>query len=253
MNVKNPKHKPYAEYKLIIPNKTFGDAPFSIIDPSSNSDGTFSYSSLTPSIATVSGNIIRIIRPGTANIRATQDLSGDYGSGTIDTSFNIDIVGFPICFPAGTPVVTDQGEIAIEKIDSKINTIRGKKIVAITKEDKIVCIEKDALGKNIPSQKTLISRNHRVLYNKKMVKAKYIIGLVEGVYNKKYNGEILYNVLLETHEKMIVNNLIVETLDPSNVIAKLYNGTVNGEEKNNLILLINKGANEYMKVHGKLQ
>ena len=86
-----------------------------------------------------------------------------------------------------------------------------------------------------------------------MVKAKYIIGLVEGVYNKKYNGEILYNVLLETHEKMIVNNLIVETLDPSNVIAKLYNGTVNGEEKNNLILLINKGANEYMKVHGKLQ
>jgi hypothetical protein len=52
---------------------------------------------------------------------------------------------------------------------------------------------------------------------------------------------------------MIVNNLIVETLDPSNVIAKLYNGTVSGEEKNNLILLINKGASEYMKVHGKLQ
>jgi len=163
----------------------------------------------------------------------------------------------PICFPAGTPVVTDQGEIAIEKINPNKNTIRGKKIVAITKtvtiEDKIVCIEKDALGPNIPSQKTLISRNHKLLFNKQMIKAKHLIGKVDGVYNKKYNEEVLYNVLLETHEKMIVNNLIVETLDPSNVVAQLYNGSLSVEERNNAIVTINRAAIEYKKAYGKLK
>lgn len=150
----------------------------------------------------------------------------------------------PICFVAGTPVVTDQGTIAIDKISINKNTIRGKKIVAITKtvtiEDKIVCIEKDALGINIPSQKTFISRNHKLFFNKQMIKAKSLIGQVDGVYNKKYNGEVLYNVLLETHSKMMVNNLTVETLDPTNYVAKLYNGSRTEEKRNNIIKNINQ-------------
>jgi len=166
-------------------------------------------------------------------------------------------INVPICFPAGTPVVTDQGQMPIEKINPSKNTIRGKKIVAITKtvtlEDKIVCIEKDALGTNIPSQKTCISRNHKLFYNKQMIKAKHLIGQVDGVYNKKYNGETLYNVLLETHEKMMVNNLIVETLDPKNVVAQLYNGNLSETEKINAIVTINKAANEYKKAYGKLK
>ena len=163
----------------------------------------------------------------------------------------------PICFPAGTPVLTDQGKTVIEKIDLTKNTIRGKKIVAITKtttlEDKIVCIKKDALGPNIPSQKTLISRNHKLLYNKQMIEAKHLVEQVEGVYNKKYNGEVLYNVLLETHSKMMVNNLIVETLDPENIVAQLYNGNYTDEERNNIIVNINQCANDYKKVYGKLK
>jgi hypothetical protein len=163
----------------------------------------------------------------------------------------------PICFPSGTPVLTDQGSIAIEKINPSIHTIRGKNIVAITKtitiEDKIVCIEKDALGPNIPSKKTYISRNHKLLYNKQMIKAKNLIGIVDGVYNKKYNGEILYNVLLDKHDKMIVNNLIVETLDPENIVAKLYNGGYSVEEKNNIIVNLNNGAKEYKKQFGKMR
>jgi hypothetical protein len=162
----------------------------------------------------------------------------------------------PICFVAGTPVVTDQGSIAIEKISINKNTIRGKKIVAITKtvtiEDNIVCIEKDALDTNVPSQKTFISRNHKLFFNKQMIKAKHLIGQVDGVYNKKYNGEILYNVLLDKHDKMIVNNLIVETLDPENIVAKLYNSGYSEEEKNNIIVNINQCANEYKKSYGKL-
>jgi hypothetical protein len=163
----------------------------------------------------------------------------------------------PTCFPAGTLVLTDQGEISIENIDCNTNTIRGKKIVAITKtvtiEDKIVCIEKDALSQNVPSQKMCISRNHKLLFNKEMIKAKNLIGQVEGVYYKKYNGEILYNVLMETHNKMIINNVIVETLDPNNIVAKLYDGSLNLEERNTIIVNINQYANYCKKEYSKLR
>ena len=134
-----------------------------------------------------------------------------------------------ICFPAETPIFTDQGIISIEKLDSKIHSIRKNKIETITKtitQDKyLVCIEKDALSKNIPSEKTLISKNHKLFYNGLMIQANDLLKLgYEGIYKVKYSGEILYNVLLDNnkHNKMIVNNLICETLDPKNGIAQLY-------------------------------
>jgi hypothetical protein len=55
-----------------------------------------------------------------------------------------------------------------------------------------------------------------------MIKAKEFINMFENVYKVKSKGEILYNVLMEKHDKMIVNNLICETLHPENSIAKLY-------------------------------
>jgi len=131
-----------------------------------------------------------------------------------------------ICFIAGTPVTTDQGNIPIEKIDTSIHTIRNKKIVAITTtvtQDKyLVCFEKDALGKNIPSQKTIISKNHKLFYNGKMRMAKEFLKEFDNVTKVKYTGSVLYNVLLEEHDKMMVNNLICETLHPENGVAKVY-------------------------------
>jgi hypothetical protein len=38
----------------------------------------------------------------------------------------------------------------------------------------------------------------------------------------EYKGETLYNVLMENHETMIVNNMVVETLDPENRISLQY-------------------------------
>ena len=54
------------------------------------------------------------------------------------------------------------------------------------------------------------------------MKAKEFVGLNNGIYLKKYRGDILYNVLMEEHDKLVVNNLICETLHPKNKIAKLY-------------------------------
>ena len=132
-----------------------------------------------------------------------------------------------VCFPAKTPIRTDNGLINIEEINPNTHTIRNKKIIAITKtitQDKyLVCFEKDSLGHNMPSQKTIISKNHKVFYKGIMFKAKDFINKFENVSKLKYTGEILYNVLMEEYDKMVVNNLICETLDPENNIAKLHN------------------------------
>jgi hypothetical protein len=130
-----------------------------------------------------------------------------------------------ICFLAGTPIQTNQGQIPIEKLNPKIHTIRGKTIVAITKtitpDDSLICFEANSLGTNLPSQKTVISMNHKIFYQGKMTKAKYFVGNA-GIYKIPYKQETLYNVLLDSHDKMIVNNMICETLDPRNTIAQLY-------------------------------
>jgi hypothetical protein len=148
-----------------------------------------------------------------------------YGNPSNTFTLTTDLIS-NICFIAGTPVTTDQGNIPIEKIDTTINTIRNKKIVAITKtvtQDKyLVCFEKDALGKNIPSQKTIISKNHKLFYNGKMIMAKEFLKDFDNVVKVKYTKQLLYNVLLEEHDKMMVNNLICETLHPENGVAKVY-------------------------------
>ena len=146
-----------------------------------------------------------------------------------------------ICFPATTPIMCNQGNIAIEELNKEVHTIRGKKIVCITKtvsQDKhLICLEKDALEENIPSKRTIITENHKIFYKGEMRKAKSFLNDYEKVRKVKYTGEVLYNVLLEEHEKMIVNNLICETLSPENAIAKLYKllPKLNTEQQNDFI------------------
>lgn len=149
------------------------------------------------------------------------------GSAPLYSNYNYSTFALSnICFPAKTPVQTDQGLVNIDQLNPEVHTIRNKKIVTVTKtvtQDKnLICFEKDALGANVPSQKTFMTKNHEVFYKGKMTKAKDFVGLVDNVHPKKYTGEVLYNVLMEEHDKMMINNLICETLHPKNRIAKLY-------------------------------
>ena len=150
----------------------------------------------------------------------------------------------PICFPAGTPVLTDQGNIPIELIDPNVHTIKKKPIIAITQsfmnEDTIVCIEKHSLGINIPNKRTYISNYHGIIYKNNLIPAKQLVGRLRGIYHVKYNNQILYNVLMEKHYIMNVNNMSVETLNPKNIVAKLYTNQHSPEEKMKLILEINE-------------
>jgi hypothetical protein len=205
---------------LIIPRQMNIGETFSIADPSSNSDGSFNYTSSKPSVETItSGNILTAVANGTTTITATQEATTYYTSGSVYALSST-------CFLAGTLISCNQGEIPIEQINPDIHTIRGKKIVTITKtiiQNKyLICFEKGSLGNNTPSQRTIMSKNHELFYNGKMIKAVQFVGKLENVKKIKYTGEVLYNVLMEKHDKMVVNNLICETLNPEHDIAKLH-------------------------------
>ena len=144
-----------------------------------------------------------------------------------------------ICFPAGTPVLTDQGYIPIDKITTQT---LGKKPIKLTKtittDNYLVCVEKDALEKNVPFQRTYMSKDHKVYHKDFSGKAKDMVPYFEKVYKVPYTGEILYNVLVDSHRKMKVNNMVCETLNPIHPIAKLYN--LNKKEQEDKIVLWEK-------------
>jgi hypothetical protein len=72
-----------------IPTKTFGNDPFQITPPTSNSDGSFSYTSSDTLVATISEDIITIVGAGSSTITATQAATTNYTSGTITTTFQV--------------------------------------------------------------------------------------------------------------------------------------------------------------------
>jgi hypothetical protein len=236
----------YTEYSLIIhplftllpdagplPKGIIGSEYNQALTASGGFGGPYTYTitleslpdglNLTASSGLISGTPL-FLKSYTFSVTVT-----DVNNNFITHEYTIDVTTLSanICFPTGTPIQTDQGVISIDQLQPKIHTIRGKPIVAITKtvteEKYLVCLEKDALGKNVPNQKTKISANHEIFYKGKMWKAKYLVDVCsEKVRKIKYKGETLYNVLLAEHDKMVVNNLICETLDPKSVVAQIY-------------------------------
>ena len=83
-----------------VPAKTVGASAFTLTAPSSNSTGTFSYTSSDPNVATISGNTVTIIGAGTSVITATQTAAGAYGSGS--TTANLVVTG-PSAPTTGAP------------------------------------------------------------------------------------------------------------------------------------------------------
>ena len=131
-----------------------------------------------------------------------------------------------ICFLEDTPINTDQGILRIDKIVAGVNTINNKRIVAVTKtidgNTFLVCFKKDSLGENIPSQDTITSRHHAVEYNGEMLEAQHFLDKVDNVVKVDYNGETLYNILMDEHAKITVNNLVCETLNPDHPYSQKY-------------------------------
>jgi hypothetical protein len=159
-----------------------------------------------------------------------------------------------ICFPVDTPIKTDRGYVPIQKIDPLKHSINYKKIVAITKtvstDDYLICFEKNSLKYNVPNERTIMSKDHQILFNDKLTPAEEFLNRItnkksklsetSNIYKVKYDGKPLYNVLMEEYDTMTVNNMVCETLHPNNIIARLYNSNLGLEFKQNMIIQMNK-------------
>lgn len=143
-----------------------------------------------------------------------------------------------VCFIGSTPIITDQGIFPIYQITEK-HTIQQNKIIMVTKiiscHEYLVAFEKDSLGLNYPSERTVMSKNHKVFYKGEMIEAEKI----ENGQKIDYNGELLYNILLDKPALISVNNLICESLDPNSVMARLHNSKYNEVDKDKIINLLN--------------
>ena len=72
-----------------------------------------------------------------------------------------------------------------------------------------------------------------------MIKAKDLTDMCKNVTKVPYNKETLFNVLLEKHGKMVINNMICETLHPKNIAAKIAR-MEDGAEKHTIVQALGK-------------
>jgi hypothetical protein len=84
-----------------IDAKTVGDDSFTIIPPTSNSGGNFTYSVTDGTLATVSGDIVTVRAAGTTTIIATQAATDMYGSASV----NAELVIYPSLTSLSSPSV----------------------------------------------------------------------------------------------------------------------------------------------------
>ncbi len=68
-------------------SKPVGSAAFSIATPTSNSLGTFTYTSSNPAVATVTGTTVTVLSVGYTYITAKQSAAGAYTAGSASTTF----------------------------------------------------------------------------------------------------------------------------------------------------------------------
>ena len=131
-----------------------------------------------------------------------------------------------ICFAEHTLINVDQGIVPIQHIDVNRHTIKGKKIIAITRsisnDTHLVKFEKHSLFRNCPNNVTIMSQHHKIMWNEKLVFAANFLEKYEGVTRIPYKKEILYNILMEEYETVNANNIVCETLHPTNPVAKKY-------------------------------
>ena len=149
-----------------------------------------------------------------------------------------------ICFLGDEKVATDQGKVRFDML-TPMNTIRGnaiKKIIkVINSKESLIFIKKHSLGHKVPSRNTYISENHGVYVDLSFIKSNRLDYALHPTFYKvkgkhlvfaktltqikgvsripRSKHDILYNVLLDHHGIMVINNMVCETLHPDNELA----------------------------------
>ena len=130
--------------KFLIEPAIFGDAPFTVTEPTSNSNAPFTYASSDPTVATVGATTgkVTIVGAGSTVITASQDVSSTYTAASITASLKVAkatpklgplVVPKKIFgddpFVVKAPVSTNPADVVFESSNeavAKINASTGK-------------------------------------------------------------------------------------------------------------------------------
>ena len=156
-----------------------------------------------------------------------------------------------VCFARNTLVETDQGEVKIQCINSNYHTIDNEHILGVTRsyntDGLIICIEKDAFGKNKPNRDMYVSHYHKIQDNDG--KYRRVHELMKKYSHKMlvvpHGDRVLFNILCDKYISYKVNGCRVESLHPNDDVAKLYrnilwNPKYNASDRNLLIRIYDK-------------
>lgn len=130
-----------------------------------------------------------------------------------------------VCFLEGTDILTDQGYVEIQKLEPGIHTVDDYKLecITITKslEPFLIKLSANCFGKNVPSRDLITTFHHKICINDIYVEAGYCLNY-PGVEAIEYEGQLLYNIVLEDYHHVNVYNLMCETLHPNCAVAKYF-------------------------------
>ncbi|WP_395062746.1 MopE-related protein, partial [Flavobacterium sp.] len=102
-----------------VPAKVFGDAPFMLTAPTSNSAGAFTYTSSNLSVATISGSTVTVTGIGTSTITAVQAADGSFDAGS--TTASLVVSAPPLAVAAPTPPVRNTYDVVSLYSDAYTN------------------------------------------------------------------------------------------------------------------------------------
>ena len=119
-------------------------------------------------------------------------------------------------------VHTDQGHFPIQDLKVGEHSIRGKIIQKISKNichhKKMVHIQKDAIQEGVPNKDTILTMNHKVSFRGRK-KPIFRFLHKDGISLIPSENRPIFNVMLSDYSWMRVNNMVVETLDPSSTLS----------------------------------
>jgi surface protein len=186
----------------------------------------------TTSVTINDGDTLQYTTGDTFNIGTTTCI---IGSLIMYTEIPEPIIFSNICVRGSELVRTDNmGYKPIAALSVK-DTLQGKKIQRIyrtkLKSGNLVLIKKYALGLYRPFKDTVVTKDHKIKVRQRLIPARQLITNMSfpDVVEYKYNGEILYNVLMKNHnvdKTMIVNGLVCETLSGHYMSSKPIQGCV---------------------------
>jgi hypothetical protein len=130
-----------------------------------------------------------------------------------------------ICFAHNTPIETDQGIIFVQDLNPSLHTIHDEPISVtntISLDNFLICFEKHTFERNCPSQRTIVSKDHKIKYKDKFISAYKLMipRFMKFIHKIPYDGQPLYTVFLKIQTSVRANNLVCETIHTVN--AQIY-------------------------------